>query len=95
MIVLDLITAAQLASQTAKLLVSAPSDPVLNAILSLATVLDTFDGGTTFTIRLAAISTVFRIRCPCNSELSERLMYSNIIGVDVSMPGITQFLIDT
>ena len=96
MIVSDLIAAAQLASQDADVRVAAPGNPALNTILSLATVADTLDGGTTFTIRLAPISTVFRIRCPRDLELDAKLIDTNIIGVDVlSTPGVTQFLIDT
>jgi len=97
MLASELATAAAAAADpNADVRVSAPFNPALNTILSLATVMDTVDGGATFTIRLNALSTVFRIRCPRDTALEEMLRNANIIGVDVtSEPGVTQFWIDT
>lgn len=79
----------------AQVLVSAPFNPALDAILATATVSGAVLSAGQYTIQLNALSSLFRIGAPRDLALNDQLSEANIISVDtISEPGKTILNID-
>jgi len=88
-------TAQAAIDPTAQVLVRAPFNPALDAILASATVSSAVLTAGQYTLQLNALSSVFRIGSPRDSALDDSLRGANIISVDtISEPGKTIFNID-
>ena len=73
-----------------------PANPVLDRILSLATVsAAALDGSGNFVLSLAPIALVFRLNAPRDLALDVLLLKSNVTGSHLGDAGETIFEIDT